>query len=68
MVTLTALGWLLFLTGVLLLLLNWREIAASLFPVDYETYIRSARWKSKARAARRSKCITRPMPAWAMGA
>lgn len=53
MVTLSGLGWLLFGAGVLTLALNWREAAASLFPVDYEKYLKSARWKRKARAARR---------------
>lgn len=53
MVTLVGLGWALFLAGILLLLSCWRDVAARLFPVDYQTYIKSARWKSKARAARR---------------
>jgi len=33
---------------------TWRDVAAWLFPVDYERYIRSERWKRKASAARRS--------------
>jgi 5-methylcytosine-specific restriction endonuclease McrA len=50
---LAALGWALFLAGTLLLLSGWRDVAANLFPVDYQTYIHSARWERKAKAARR---------------
>lgn len=39
--------------GAIILFLTWRDAAAWLFPVDYERYIRSERWRRKARAARR---------------
>ena len=45
--------WTAWLLISVLAMLFWRDAAAWLFPVDYEKYIRSPRWKHKASAARR---------------